>query len=56
VELFKAHVGGIADLTPLPEMSYNAYDAADASDNSSNFGGVEGTPPISLKQSEFSLK
>ena len=37
-------------------MSYNEYDAADESDDSSDLGGAEGKPPISLKQTEFSLK
>jgi len=46
----------IADLPPLPEMSYNEYDADDESDDSSDLGGAEGKPPISQKQTEFSLK
>jgi len=37
-------------------MSYNKYDAADESDDSSDLGDAEGKPPISLKQTEFSLK
>ena len=32
------------------------YDAADESNDSSDLGGAEGKPPISLKQTEFSLK
>jgi len=52
----KRDIAGIADLPPLPEMSYNEYDAADESDDLSDLGGVEGKPPISLKQMEFSLK
>jgi len=49
-------VVGIADLPPLPEMSYDEYDAADESDNSSDLGSAAGKPPISLKQRQFSLK
>jgi len=37
-------------------MFYNGYDAADESHNSSDLGGAESKPPISLKQTEFSLK
>jgi len=37
-------------------MSYDVYDADDESDDSSHLGGEEGKPPISLKQTEFSLK
>jgi len=37
-------------------MSYEQYDAADESDDLSDLGGAEGKPPISLKQTEFSLK
>jgi len=37
-------------------MAYDEYDAADESDDSSDLGGVEGKPPISLQQTEFSLK
>jgi len=49
-------VAGIADLPPLLEISYNEYDAADGGDDSSDLGSAEGKPPISLKQTEFSLK
>ena len=31
-------------------------DADDESNNSSDLGGAEGKPPVSLKQTEFSLK
>ena len=55
-ELRKTYVAGIADLPPLPEMSYDECNADDESDNSSDLGGAEGKPPISLKQTEFSLK
>jgi hypothetical protein len=37
-------------------MSYYKYDAADESDNLSDLGGADGNPPISLKQTEFTLK
>jgi hypothetical protein len=40
----------------LPEISYKEYDGDDESDDSSDLGGVEGKPPVSLKQTEFSLK
>jgi len=56
VEQWKTDVAVSADLRPLPEMSYNEYDAADESNDSSDLGGAEGKPPISLKQTEFSLK
>jgi hypothetical protein len=44
------------DLPPLREISYEEYDADDQSDDSSDLGGAEGKPPVSLKQTEFSLK
>jgi len=37
-------------------MSYDEYDAADESIDLLDLGGAEGTPPISLNQTEFSLK
>jgi hypothetical protein len=40
----------------LPEISYDKYDAHDESDDSSDSGGAEGTSPVSLEQTEFSLK
>jgi hypothetical protein len=40
----------------LPEISYNKYDADDESDDLSDLGGAEGKPPVSLKQTEFTLK
>jgi len=46
----------IGDLPPLPEMSHDNYDADNDSDAGSDVGGAEGKPPISLKQTEFSLK
>ena len=52
----KADVAGIANLPPLPDISYDKFDADDESDHSSDFGRAEGNAPISLKQMEFSLK
>jgi hypothetical protein len=52
----RTDVAGIADLPPLPEISYDQYDADYESDDSSDLGGAEGKAPISLKQTEFSLK
>jgi len=37
-------------------MYCNEHDAADESDDSLDMGGAECKPPISLKQTEFSLK
>jgi len=44
------------DSSPLPEISYNDYDADDQCDDLSDLGGAEGKPPVSLKQTKFSLK
>jgi len=55
-ELRITNVAAIADLTPLPEMSYDKYDAAHECDNSLVLGSAEGKPPFSLKQTDFSLK
>jgi len=55
-EPLKTDVAIIAELLPLPEMSYDNYDLDDESDDSSDLGGAEGKPPISLKQTEFCLK
>jgi hypothetical protein len=52
----KTDFAAIADLPPLQGMSSNEYHAADESDNLSDLGSAEGKPPISLKQTEFSLK
>jgi hypothetical protein len=49
-------VAGIADLPPLQEISYDQYDVENESDDSSDLGGAAGKAPISLKQTEFSLK
>jgi len=40
----KTDVAGIADLPPLPELSYDEFDAAEESDNSLDLGGAEGIP------------
>jgi hypothetical protein len=40
----------------LPDISYDQYDADYESDDLSDLGGAEGKAPISLKQTEFSLK
>jgi len=52
----RTDVAGIADLPPLPEISYDEFDADYESDDSSQLAGAEGKAPISLKQTEFSLK
>jgi hypothetical protein len=52
----KNDVAGIGDMPPLPDMSYDENDVADESDDWSDLGGTEGKPPISLKQTAFSLK
>jgi len=56
VEPRTTDVTRIADLPPLPKISYDQYDADDESDDSSDLGSAEGKPPVSLKQTEFSLK
>jgi len=43
-------------LPPLPDISYDQYNAEYEIDDSSDLGGAENKPPISLKQTEFSLK
>ena len=52
----RTDVAGIADLPPLPEISYDEFDADYESDDSSDLGGAEGKAPTSLKQTEFCLK
>jgi len=52
----RTDVAGIADLPPLPEISYDEFDADFESNDLSDLGGAEGKAPISLKQMEFSLK
>ena len=49
-------VAKIADMPPLPDISYAQYDAEYESDELSDLGGAEGKASISLKQVEFSLK
>jgi hypothetical protein len=49
-------VAGIVGFPPLPDISYDEFDADAESDDSSDLGGPEGKTPISLKQTEFSLK
>jgi len=49
-------VAGIVDLPLLPEISYDEFDTDAESDDLSDLGGAEGKAPISLKQTEFSLK
>jgi hypothetical protein len=56
VELHRTDVAGIVDLHPLTESSYDEFDADAGSDDSSDLGGAEGKAPISLQQTEFSLK
>jgi hypothetical protein len=56
VEPRKTDVASIVDLPPLPDISYDEYDADDENNDSSDMGGAEGNPPVSLKQTEFSLK
>jgi hypothetical protein len=55
-EQWSTDVAGITDLPPLPNISYDQYDADYGSDDLSDFGGAKGKAPISLKQTEFSLK
>jgi len=52
----RTDVAGIADLPPLPEISSATYDADYESDDLSDLCGAEGKAPISLKQTEFSVK
>ena len=52
----KTDVAGIVDLPPLQEMFYDEYDEANKNHNSSDLGGAVAKPPISKKQTEFSLK
>ena len=46
----------IADLPPLPEISYDEGDANYESDDTSDLGGAKGKASISLMRTEFSLK
>jgi len=56
VEPCRTDVAWIADLPPLPEISYDEYSVEYESNNSSDPGGAEGKALNSLKQMEFSLK
>jgi len=47
---------GIAELPPLPEIAYDKFDADYQGDDPSDWCGAESKAPISLKQTEFSLK
>jgi len=51
----RADVAGIADLPPIPEISYDEFDAEYERVDSSDLGGAEGKALISLKQTEFFL-
>ena len=48
-EPHRTDVAGVADLFPLPEISYDEFDADAESDNSLDLGRAEGNAPISLK-------
>jgi hypothetical protein len=56
VEPCRIDVVGIADLPPLPEISYDEFDADAESDDSSVLAGAEGKAPTTVKQTDFSLK
>ena len=47
---------GIAELPPLPDISYDEFDPDVEYDDSLDSGGAEGKATISLNQTEFSLK
>jgi len=55
-ELHRTDVAGIADVPPLPDISYDQYDVDYESDNLSDLEGAEGNASISFTQTEFSLK
>ena len=56
VEPWRTDDARISNLPPLSTISYDEYDERYGSNNSSNLGRAEGKVPISLKQTEFSLK
>jgi hypothetical protein len=56
VELHSTGVAGIANLSPLPEISDDQYDADYGSDDSLDLGSAKGIAPISLNNTELSLK
>ena len=55
-ELYRIDVVEIAELSPLPEISYEEINADAESNDSLDMSGAEGKAPISLKQTEFPLK
>jgi len=55
-ELRRIDVAEIADLPPSPDNSYAEFDADAEINDSLDFSQAEGKAPISLKQTEFSLK
>jgi hypothetical protein len=55
-EPHRTDVVEIADLPPLPEISFDEYDAGYESSDWLDCGVAEGKAPINLKQMEFSLK
>ena len=52
----RTDVAGIAELPPLPEITYDEFDADYESSDSSDLGCAEGKALINLKQMEFSFK
>jgi hypothetical protein len=55
-ELRRKDVAGTPDLHSLPEISYDEYDPDGENDDTSDLGLAQGKAPISLKQTESSLK
>jgi hypothetical protein len=53
---YRTHVAGLANLPPLPDISYDKYDADFESAELSYLGGAVGNSPNILKQTELSLK
>jgi len=56
VERRMTDVAGSVDLHPSSEISYDKFDEDNQSNNSSDLGRAKGNAPISLKQTQFSLK
>jgi len=54
--LHRTDVAGIVDLAPLSEILYDEFDADHDRDYSSDLGGAVVKAPISLKQTQYSLK
>jgi hypothetical protein len=46
----KIDLGRIADLPPLPVLSYDEYDATEDSDDLSDLGGAERKPPSACRK------